>query len=78
VIQRVDRPLDARNGLVENGKWIRREQWVLHDKLMVVLDHDDVRLMVKNKLAGYDPVEVVRQNIEDFRLGCKLLSLSVE
>ena len=40
-----------------------------NDKLMVVLEDDDVRLMVKNKLAGYNPVEVVRQNIEDFRLG---------
>lgn len=69
MIQRVDRPPDARSGLAGNATWIRREQWVLHDKLMVVLDDDDVRLMVKNKPASYNPVEVVRQNIEDFRLG---------
>jgi hypothetical protein len=59
----------ARNGLDNNGKWIRREQWVLHDKLIVGLDDDDVFQMVRTKLAGGDPAELVRQKIEDFRLG---------
>jgi hypothetical protein len=59
----------ARSDLDRTGKWIRREQWVLHDKLIVALDDDDVIQMVKTKLVGGDPAELVRQKIEDFRLG---------
>ena len=59
----------ARKELNRTGVWIRREQWVLHDKLIVGLDDDDVLLTLKTKLVGGDPTELVRQKIEDFRLG---------
>jgi hypothetical protein len=40
----------ARRDLDRTGKWICQEQWVLHDKLIVGLDDDDVFQMVKTKL----------------------------
>ena len=42
---------------------------ILHGKLIVGLDDDDVRQMLATRLAGGDPAELVRQKIEDFRLG---------
>jgi hypothetical protein len=59
----------ARKELDENAKWIRREQWILHNKLIVGIHDDDVHQMVATKLGGSDPAELVRQKIEDFRLG---------
>lgn len=47
----------------------RREQWVLHRKMVVVLNDADVRQMFEFRAAGQDPSEVIRQKIEDFRLG---------
>jgi hypothetical protein len=48
--------------------YVLREQWVLHDKLIVVLTDSDVRQMLSDKREGGDPAEVIRQKIEDFRL----------
>ncbi|MFF5701574.1 hypothetical protein ACFY7H_03605 [Streptomyces sp. NPDC012794] len=45
-----------------------REQWVLHDKMIVVLSDADVSQMLSDKKAGADPTELIRQKIEDFRL----------
>jgi hypothetical protein len=45
-----------------------REQWVLHDKMIVVLSDSDVNQMLSDKKADADPVELIRQKIEDFRL----------
>jgi len=41
----------------------------MHGKLIVGLHDDDVRQMVRTRLADNDPAELVRQKIEDFRLG---------
>jgi hypothetical protein len=59
----------ARRELDETATWICREQWVQHNKLIVGIHDDDVRQMVETKLAGNNPAELVRQKIEDFRLG---------
>ena len=59
----------ARRELNEAARWICREQWLQHKKLIVSIHDDDVRQMVETKLAGDDPAELVRQKIEDFRLG---------
>ncbi|MFS0700069.1 hypothetical protein AB6N24_08880 [Cellulomonas sp. 179-A 4D5 NHS] len=47
----------------------RREQWILHSKLILTLTDDDLQQMLSNKQAGADATDVVRQKIEDFRLG---------
>jgi hypothetical protein len=59
--------LFARRELDDYARWICREQWILHGKLIVGLHDDDVRQMVRTRLADNDPAELVRQ-IEDFRL----------
>lgn len=59
----------ARREMDETARWICREQWVQHNKLIVGIHDEDVRQMVKTKSAGNDPAELVRQKIEDFRLG---------
>jgi hypothetical protein len=59
----------ARHAMDTTAKWICREQWVQHNKLIVGLDDDDVRQMLVTKLADGDPAELIRQKIEDFRLG---------
>jgi hypothetical protein len=53
----------------ETARWICREQWVQHNKLIVGINDEDVRQMVETRLAGNDPSELIRQKIEDFRLG---------
>lgn len=59
----------ARSELDETARWICREQWVLHSKLIVGLHDEDIHQMVETRLAGNDPAELIRQKIEDFRLG---------
>jgi hypothetical protein len=58
----------SRRSLDEAGKWICREQWAQHGKMIVGLDDDDVRQMITSKLAGGEPADMIRQKIEDFRL----------
>jgi len=53
----------------DTARWICREQWVQHNKLVVGINDEDVRQMVATRLAGNDPAELIRQKIEDFRLG---------
>lgn len=51
------------------AKITRQEQWVLHNKMIIFLNDDDARTMIASKESGEDPAVVVRQRIEDFRLG---------
>ena len=46
----------------------RREQWLVHRKLVLVMGDNDVHQMIENKRAGSAPEEVLRQKIQDFRL----------
>jgi hypothetical protein len=59
----------ARTDLDEAARWTCREQWVHYSKLIVGLSDEDVVQMVRIKTGGGDPAELVRQMIEDFRLG---------
>jgi hypothetical protein len=59
----------ARSELNKNAQWTCREQWIQHNKLIIGINDADVRQMVETKLAGGDPAELVREKIEDFRLG---------
>lgn len=47
----------------------RREQWVMHRKMILVVSDSDLHQMIQNKVAGEPPEEVLRQQIQDFRLG---------
>jgi len=59
----------ARRELNETAQWTCREQWMQHNKLIIGINDADVRQMIDTKLAGGDPAELVREKIEDFRLG---------
>ena len=59
----------ARADLNHAARWTCREQWVHYSKLIVGLSDEDVVQMVRTKMSGGDPAELVRQKIEDFRLG---------
>ena len=45
-----------------------REQWMVHRKLILVLDDDDIKEMLIAKSDGRAPEEIVGQKIEHFRL----------
>ncbi|MCK4822644.1 HNH endonuclease [bacterium] len=45
-----------------------REQWMVHRKLILVLDDDDLKEMLIAKSDGRIPEEIVGQKIEQFRL----------
>ena len=60
--------LMTRGALDTTARWISREQWVLHDKLIIGLADEDVRQMLLSRQAGSDPSELIQQRIEDFRL----------
>jgi hypothetical protein len=47
----------------------RREQWAVNGKMILIINDDDLRQMVSNKTSGADPSDVLRQKLEDFRLG---------
>ena len=58
----------TRSGLAQDGRWTSREQWLLHNKLIIGLSEDDYRQMLFTQRSGGDPADLVRQRIEDFRL----------
>jgi hypothetical protein len=45
-----------------------REQWLVHRKLILVLDDEDIKGMLRAKSDGRPPEEVLGQKIESFRL----------
>ena len=45
-----------------------REQWLIHRKLILVLDDEDVKAMLVAKSDGRPPEEILEQKIECFRL----------
>jgi hypothetical protein len=58
----------TRKGLAQDGRWTSREQWLLHNKLIIGLSEDDYHQMLLTRRTGGDPADLVRQRIEDFRL----------
>jgi len=45
-----------------------REQWLVHRKLILVLDDEDIKAMLMAKSDGRPPEEILGQKIEHFRL----------
>jgi hypothetical protein len=45
-----------------------REQWTQHNKMIIILRDEDLLQMLTHKAFGGDPVEMIMQKIEDFRL----------
>lgn len=45
-----------------------REQWLVHKKLILVLDDGDIEKMLISKLDGNPPEDLISQKIEQFRL----------
>jgi hypothetical protein len=58
----------TRRGTDRSAQYTRREQWVLYNKMLLILDDDDVIQMLDNVIGGDDPSLVIRQKVEDFRL----------
>jgi hypothetical protein len=58
----------CRNGADRAALSTRREQWILHDKMIIILQDEDILQMLTSKAFENDPVELIRQKIEDFRL----------
>ena len=54
--------------ILTTKKLIIREQWMIHRKLILILNDDDVHAMLIAKRDGYSPEDVVEQKIERFRL----------
>lgn len=61
--------LVCRNAADRSAEVTRREQWVIHRKLIVVLNDDDLQQMLNLSADHQDAGTVVLQKIEDFRLG---------
>ncbi|MEV0459644.1 hypothetical protein [Catellatospora methionotrophica] len=59
----------SRNGMDNGGNQTRREQWILYNKLVLVLTDEDLTQMLETKKADDSPESLIRQKIEDFRLG---------
>jgi hypothetical protein len=59
----------CRNGGDSRGCDITlREQWLVHRKLILVLDDEDVETMLVAKSDGRPPEEIIGRRIEEFRL----------
>ena len=60
----------SRNGEEDTGSYYtRREKWILENKMVIILGDADVERMVKAFENNASPEELIRQKIEDFRLG---------
>ena len=58
----------CRNGVEAGAKVTIREQWLLHNKLIVVLNDADLENMLLAKAAGGEPAMVLSDRIQLFRL----------
>jgi hypothetical protein len=59
----------CRNGADSGGSQVTlREQWLVHQKLILILNDEDLESMVLAKSDGRKPEEVIGRKIEEFRL----------
>jgi hypothetical protein len=58
----------CRKGDRRSSQLTSREQWILHRKMVIVLNDEDVRQALTNVAQGSGADIVLRQKIEDFRL----------
>ncbi|MFD4323579.1 hypothetical protein ACFWQC_03025 [Nocardioides sp. NPDC058538] len=59
----------CRRGFDQGAQWTAQEHWMVHSKLIIALTVNDVLQMLAAKEVGNDPTAVIKQRIEDFRLG---------
>ena len=59
----------CRDAVDRSAEATRREQWAIYQKMIIVLNDDDLHQMLILSSDGDDPGTVIRQKIEDFRLG---------
>ncbi|TKJ67653.1 endonuclease [Pseudomonas viridiflava] len=60
--------ISRKGGDVSGCEHTLREQWLIHRKLILVLDDEDIRAMLVAKSDGRQPEEILAQKIERFRL----------
>ncbi|MCR3754419.1 hypothetical protein [Lentzea californiensis] len=58
----------TRTGGDKSALYVRREQWMMHDKMILVLNDADLVQMLTNRSDGDPPELLIQQKIEDFRL----------
>lgn len=58
----------TRTGDDRSAQYVRREQWMMHNKLILVLNDEDLIQMLSAQAGGERPEALVQQKIEDFRL----------
>jgi hypothetical protein len=59
----------CRNGCDRSSTHILRETWIIDRKLIIILTDYDLKEMLIAKSSGAQPETIIRQKIEDFRLG---------
>jgi hypothetical protein len=59
----------CRNGGDRSAELTRREQWVSYRKMIIILNDNDLRQMIILRTSDNDPSDLLRQKLEDFRLG---------
>jgi hypothetical protein len=59
----------SRNGEEDKGSYFtRREKWVTENKMVIILDDNDIQKMILAKAFSGLPEEIIKQRIEEFRL----------
>ena len=58
----------SRNGASDSALHTIKEKWIIEQKLIVVLQDNEVEQMLVNKKTGNLPEIIIRQKIEDFRI----------
>lgn len=58
----------TRTGAERSAEVVRREQWILNQKLVLVMNDEDLVQMLFSKSRGDEPEASIRQKIENFRL----------
>jgi hypothetical protein len=59
----------CRNGCDRSSTHLLRETWIVDRKLIIILTDYDLKEMLLAKSGGAQPETIIRQTIEDFRLG---------
>jgi hypothetical protein len=58
----------SRNGCDNSGVITAREQWLQYNKMVIVLNDENIEAMIRAKSAGGDPSIVLSGKIQEFRL----------
>lgn len=58
----------TRNGENPNSLHTRQSKWLIDNKMIIVLNDDDLEKMILAKISSDDPEEIIKQKIEEFRL----------